>query len=269
MEDLYCILQIEPLNSSIALELGRRLRARGRTEDALRVLRSVVKFDFSFDTLCALGFVEYDGEKFEDAFTHLQQALLVAPETSPHFFELFKTLGNIAARRGDIDSAEDNYYKAHRLQPESDSLAVNLGTLLVQRAKWDEAAAQYRGALGLNPANDKAWIGLALCHRTKGDWELAWGNLEAALEYNPINEVALALALEWGSQEGREFRVLEFLRAFLVQGGWNEKFSVAFAWLSWRRGDREVARLELERVLAVNPGSAQALNLIHEMRLSE
>jgi Flp pilus assembly protein TadD len=266
LEDLFCILQITPNDSLIALELARRLSASGRFDESVRVLRSVIRIDYRFETLNDLGQAEYHAEEFDRAFEHLHQAILVAPENSPLLFDVFKTLGNIFVRRGDFDSAEDNYNKAHRLNAESDVLYVNLGTLAVQKQDWDTAVEKFRQALNLNRSNDKAWVGLAIGHRMKGDGELAWGNIEAAIEYNPLNEVALTLALDWAIQEGREFRVLELIRNFLVEGGWNERFSMAFSWLSFRRGDRFVAGLELERLLAVNPGHVHGLQLAQEMR---
>jgi tetratricopeptide (TPR) repeat protein len=265
IEDLIGILQAEPHNSSVAMELARRLIRSGRHEEALCVLRAVVKMDNRFETLFALAELEYQMEREAEAFLHLQQALMVAPSSAPEFFEIFKYLGNIFVRRGDLDSAEDAYFKAHRLNPDSDILHVNLGTLAIQRNQWDTAAENFRVALSLNAANDKAWVGLAISHRMKGDQELAWANLEAAIQNNPLNEVALQLAVDWGLREGRETRVLEHLRAFLIDGGWNEKLSLAFAWLSLKRGDRRLAILELERLLAVNPGFDGALRLAREM----
>lgn len=266
LEDLYCILQIEPNDSLIAFELGRRLREMGRLDEALRVFRGILKIDWRFETLNALAQVEYQMDMIDEAFDHLQQAVVVAPAESDELFDVFKTLGNIFVRRGDFDSAEDSYFKAHRLNPDSDTLHVNLGTLSIQRANWDEALEKFRSALSLNPLNDKAWVGLAIGHRMKGDFELSWGNIEAALEYNPLNEVALGLALDWSTYDGREFRVLELIRNFLIEGGWSERLSMAFAWLSYRRGERDRARLELERLLAVNPENLQALQLLEEIR---
>jgi tetratricopeptide (TPR) repeat protein len=268
LEDLYLILQMDPNDSLIALKLAEQLRELGRFDEALKILRNVVKIDSRFETLNALAQVEYQLDRLDDSFEHLQQALMIAPEHSPLLFDVFKTLGNIFVRRADFDSAEDSYNKAHRLRPDSDVLYVNIGTLAIQRSGWDEAVDKFRHALQLNMSNDKAWVGLALGHRMKGDFELSWGNLEAALEYNPLNETALGLALDWSTYDGREFRVLELIRNFLVEGGWNERLSLAFAWLSFRRGERAAARLELERLLAVNPANEQALKLINEMRLS-
>lgn len=266
LADLYMILQIDPNDSLIAMELARRLRAMNRLDESVRILRSVIKIDYRFETLNALAQVEYQLDEMDKAFDHLNQAVLIAPDNAGDLFEVFKTLGNILVRKGDFESAEDNYFKAHRLNPGSDTLYVNLGTLEIQKAKWDEALEKFRAALEINLSNDKAWVGLALCHRMKGDWDLAWGNIEAALQYNPLNETALGLALEWSTQEGREFRALELIRNFLVEGGWNEKLSLAFVWLSHRRGESTPAKVELERLLAVNPANEQALNFAAQLR---
>ena len=266
LEDLYCILQIEPNDSFIAFELAKRLESSGRLDEAFQVLSNIIKIDWRFETLNALAQVEYQLDFLDDAFNHLQQAIIVAPEKPEKLFEVFKTMGNIYVRRGDYEMAEDAYNKAHRINPDSDVLYVNLGTLCIQQQAWDEAVDKFRHALGLNIANDKAWVGLAIGHRMKGDLELAWGNIEAALEYNPLNEVALGLALEWSTYDGKEFRALELIRIFLIEGGWNERLSLAFAWLSWRRGETQMARLELERLLAVSPTNTQALQLLHDFR---
>lgn len=265
LEDLYCLLQADPNDSVTAMELARRLENSGREEEARKVLTNVVKIDSRFETVLALGLLEEKLGHEDSAFHHLQQALLIAPDERPELFDIFKTLGNIFVRRGDFESAEDNYFKAYRMNPDSDVLLVNLGTLCVQRSDWDQALERFRAALNLNSRNDKAWVGLAIGHRMKGDLELSWANLETALEYNPLNEVALNLAVDWGMSSGKDSRVLELLRQFLVEGGWNEKFSLAFAWLSWRRGDHRIARLELERLLAVNPGHQQALDLVGQI----
>jgi Flp pilus assembly protein TadD len=269
LEDLYCVMQTNAHDHRTALKLSQKLTETGRLNEALRVLQSLIKIDSGFETLLALGLLEFRLEMESDSLHHLQQALLVAPDDEPKIFEILKTLGNIFVRRGDFDSAEENYNKAYRLKPESDVLLVNLGTLCIQKQDWEDAVARFRSALEINMVNDKAWVGLAIGHRMKGDFELAWGNLEAALEYNPLNEAALTLALDWAPTDGKESRVLEMLRAFLVEGGWSEKFSLAFAWLCWRRGERSLARLEAERLLAVNPNNENAMKLVFEMRASD
>ena len=261
LTDLYCILQIEPNDSLIALELARQLGELGRRGEAVEIFRRVVKIDYRFRTLFALGCAEYAVDEFKRADKALARALQIASATESDLFEVHKLLGNIAVRRGDFEAAEESYNRAHRLQPRSDVLAVNMGTLALQRREWDYALERFRFALLINRANDKAWVGLALGHRIKGDGELAWGNLEAALEYDPRNETALGLVLEWGPPEGRSHRALELIRKYLIAGGWNEQLSLAFAQLAAEFGEIFLARLELERVLAVNPLSEGAERL--------
>ncbi len=266
LEDLYCILQISPHDSVIAMELARQLVEMNRHDEALKILRSVIKIDSRFESVYALAQVEYALDQLDSSLQHFHEALLIAGGERPELFEIFRTIGNIFVRQGDLETAEENYFKAHRLKMDSDVVWVNLGTVMIHRQNWTEAVDRFRRALAVNPSNDKAWIGLAIGHRMLSDVELAWGNLEAAVQHNPLNDVALVLALEWGAQEGREFRVLEMIRTFLIKGGWNEKLSLAFCWLSWRRGDQDLARLELERLTAVNPQNLRALEMLSEMR---
>jgi tetratricopeptide (TPR) repeat protein len=266
LEDFYCILQIQPNDSFMACELSRRLERLGRWDEAAKILRSVLKIDYRFATVFAFAQLQYKREQWDEALQLFHAALAIAPDSCPEFFELFKTLGNICVRKGDLDAAEDNYNKAHRLNSSSDVLLVNFAALHMQRSQWDEALQKYRAALELNARNDKAWVGLALGHRLRGDLELAWGNLELAVEINPLNEVALGLVVEWGLQGQHEARVLELVRQFIVRGGWDEKLSLVFAWLCCKRGERNLAFLELERLLSMNPAYGPAQSLLAEMK---
>lgn len=266
LEDYYCLLQKDPFDSSAALKLSELLKQRGHDDEVVRVLENLIDIDSCFTTHFALAEAYFNVGRNTEALRELYHATLVLPEDNGLQFECFKLQGNVFVRLGDYDSAEDAYNRAYRIDPQSDVLEVNLGTLCLQRGQWDEALDRFRRAIALNSKNDKAWIGLALVHRTKGDVELSWGNIEAALEYNPMNETAIGLALDWSVAEGREFRALEFIRQFLVEGGWSERFSLAFSLLAWRRGEVLAATLELERLLAVNPRNEQAMALRTEMK---
>ncbi|MGE4131754.1 MAG: tetratricopeptide repeat protein [Bdellovibrionales bacterium] len=268
LEDLYHVLQIEPHNSVAAMALAKKLIHRGRLDEALKVARSLVRLDSSYPTLMLLGRLEYDLGLSEEAQQDLYEALLLSGEDGEGQFEIFKMLGNLHVKAGEFELAEDNYYKAHRLNPISDVLLVNMGTLAIQKSQWDESLQLFRDAVGLNPANDRAWVGLAVGHRMKGDFELSWGNLENALELNPLNEAALTLANDWGRQDGRDERVLELLRSYVLEGGPDEDLSLAFAEACWRRGMARAAQLEVERILAFNPCNEKASALAELWKVS-
>jgi len=254
LEDLYCILQLTPHDTWIARELARRLRARRRALEAVRILKQVVSLDFGVETLMELAEAEYEADLLEDSHEHILQALSVSLGTEPNLFDGYKLLGNIQVRQGDWEGAEESYNRALRLRPASDALQVNLGTLHIQRGNWQAAIDKFRAAIVFNRTNDKAWVGLAIGHRMCGDHELAWGNVEAALTYNPTNEAAITLAIQWGLNHlNHERRVLELLRGFLIHGGWSERISSTFISLCERYGERRLADLERVRLLAVNP----------------
>lgn len=265
-EDLYCILQVHPNDSLTAMELARQLSGSGQLEEAVRVLSAVVKIDYRFETLLALGRAEYEAQNDEMALEHLHQASVVAPEYVPELFELYKLMGNVFVRLGSYDLAQDSYNRAYRLNPNSDLLQVNLGALAIQRKDWEGAHQHFRQAVELNKLSDKGWVGLAIVHRMKGDLELSWGNIMTAIELNPLNEAAMNLIVDWGLAQSQDALVYKLLRAYLGEGGWSENLSMVFAALCLLRGDRAMAKLEVERVLAVNPAHEKALKMSLELR---
>ncbi len=265
-DDLYLILQITPHDSVIAMELARQLSTSGQLEEASKVLGAVVKMDYRFETLFALGQAEYELQQDEQALDHLHQASMVAPEDSSDLFELYKLMGNVFVRLRSFELAEDSYNRAHRIDPDSDVLQVNLGALAIQRQDWDSSLFHFRKAVESSRANDKAWVGLAIGHRMKGDLDLAWGNLLTAIELNPLNDSAMNLIVDWGLGLGKETEVHGLVRNYLCEGGWSESLSLVFAALCMRRGEVAIAKLEVERVLAVNPKHENALQMALQLR---
>lgn len=265
--DLYQILQADPFAAPMALRLAECLRRDGKIPEALQILERLVQIDNGFDSLFSLGLTQFQAEDLAAALRSLRHAALIAPEASPRLPELFKVLGSILVRSGDYDSAEEIFNKALRLEPESDVIQVNLGTLEIQRGDWSGALTRFRESVQLNARNDKAWVGLAICHRQFGDHELAWANLETALMHNPCNETALTLATDWAAREGREARLLEMLRDFLLADGWNVDLGLTFVWLSWVHGDRVAAELELDRILTMAPENEAAWQLREKLRM--
>ncbi|MEK7357959.1 MAG: tetratricopeptide repeat protein, partial [Bdellovibrionota bacterium] len=170
-------------------------------------------------------------------------------------FAIYKNVGNIHVRAGDYESAEEYYDKAYTIFPESDILLVNYGTLEIQRGSWDAAVERFRQAVAANAQNDRAWVGLAMVHRTMGDLELAKGNVERALDINPSNRTALKLAVEWSIQDYEYGPALRRLEAYVSDaGGEDAEMCFIFAKLLVQAGRLSQARIELERVLALDPG---------------
>jgi tetratricopeptide (TPR) repeat protein len=95
-----------------------------------------------------------------------------------------------------------------------------------------------------------------------GDFELATANLECALDINRANRTAIRLLVEWSWLDQDFSPVIRRLQAYVANEG-NEDAEICFhfAKILTQVGRFADARLEMERVLALDPAieSGEAL----------
>jgi tetratricopeptide (TPR) repeat protein len=195
----------------------------------------------------------YNLGRHEGALTIYQDLLLDLSEREEELFRVYKAIGNIQVRQGDLEAAEENYNRAYSLNPSSDVLLVNYGTLEIQRGRMQAALERYREAILLNDKNEKAWVGLAMIHREYGDAELGWGNLHKALDLDPANNTAVQLMAEWAVKDHRLTEVIERLEAFLAINDQDASKSLLLAKLFYIAGRGDLARIEVTRALSLQP----------------
>ncbi|MGD1714287.1 tetratricopeptide repeat protein [Dapis sp. BLCC M172] len=85
--------------------------------------------------------------KLEEAMAACKQAL----EMEPNFPLIYKILGNILQRIGEIDQAKEWYIKAINLEPNWAEVYANLGSLYAQQKKWQLAIECYDKAIKIKP----------------------------------------------------------------------------------------------------------------------
>lgn len=266
------VLQRAPDHVEALLETGLCLREIGRVEEALKTFRALIRIRRDAGTLALLAETLYLMERDKEALAIYRDVLRsVASEPQSEFkpeselesesdpdpmrlFETYKNVGNIHVRAGDFESAEEYYDKAYTLCPDSDTLMVNYGTLELQRERLGEAVLRFRRAVELNPGNDRGWVGLAMVHRLMGDHELACANIERALDINGNNRTALRLAVDWSAQDHRFDAAIPRLQDYVVTNGEDAEMAFLLAKMFTQRGRLREARLEMERVLALDPG---------------
>jgi tetratricopeptide (TPR) repeat protein len=244
----------------IALEMmGQCLLSTSRFDEALKCFRALVKIRCDNDSLCLVADTLYLLELDDQALIVYLDVLKRGGAPTSMLFSVYKNLGNISVRAGDYDAGEEYYDKAYTLAPESDVLLVNYGTLEIQRERFDEALARFRRAVEVNGENDRAWVGLAMVHRHKGDLELARANIERAMDIcsakpaNVANRTALRLIIEWGLQDGAIDSVISHLQNYLSGNGEDAEMAFSLAKVFTYVGRLAEARLEVERVLALDP----------------
>ena len=231
--------------------------AQSRFAEAEQLAGVLVRLRPDVYTQALLGETHYQLAKYELALTTYLQASRCLEIDPLQLYEINKNIGNIYVRQGDFESAKEFYDKAHRLQPDSDVLAVNLGTLDIQQNKLDSAVNHFRRAIALNSENDKAWVGLALVHRHFADHELSWANLNRALDINPLNKTAVQLILEWADEMPKWETVAFRLKEFLGLSGLDAEVSLALAKVLIHIGSWAEAKIELERATNLNPELSQ------------
>jgi tetratricopeptide (TPR) repeat protein len=169
-------------------------------------------------------------------------------------------------RLGDLDSAEENYNKAHTLRPHSDALHVNMGSLWYFRVDLRKAFEHFKMAVDINPYNDRAWCGVALVARDKKDKVWAKEMILKSLDINPVNLVALQQLVSWALEDKEYKNAIErvMLYTFEVQNDVSMMYTLAG--LLFQSGQVLEAELELERILTLDPlheSALQLLDLIH------
>lgn len=215
-------------DEEVFISLGQcHMELQNFTEAALvfKKLTEIKESDIGF-ILLATAYYQ-GGEDFRALEAYLR-ALAYADSEAPFLFDIYKNLGNIFLRIGDICAAEENFNKALRIHPESDVLYVNYGTLEIQKNNFEQALKCFRTSLELNSENERAWIGLSLIHQNYGDLDLSWANLERALQINLDNSVALHLILDRGVKEGRISELINLCDKKMCNGSADVEFCIRY-----------------------------------------
>lgn len=256
------VLMRQPENAAALQMMGSALKNENRYEEALKCFRAHAKIVKSPHALAQVAEVLYLCERDEAALASYRDVLKNVIADADLLFDAYKNIGNIHTRAGDFDAAEEYYDKAYTLRPTSDILLVNYGTLEIQRGAWNEAVTRFRSAVELNAQSDRAWVGLAMVHHSMGDFELAKANLRCALDINSANRTALKLAVDWAQADHDFAPAIGFLQTYLgSKGGEDAEISFLLARTFVQAGLFREARIEIERVLALDPAFESADSL--------
>lgn len=238
----------------------------GQLHQAMRVLFLIDRIEETFESAATLGNFQYDHDQYAEAKESFYRALNKVNDNHELLFEVYKNLGNIFFKEGDVEGTEEFYHKAYSMNPDSSPMLVNLGTLAFQKDEMDVALTRFRRALEINPKNDKAWVGLSIVHAKMSDQVLAQANLDAALDVNPMNRTAVQLAANWGLNQKRYEHVIEVLCRYLSGINYDEEMSLLLTHTFCLNGQLNYAKIELERMLLWNPKNPQLHQIEKELK---
>ncbi len=125
-------------------------------------------------------------------------------DQDPMYFDVYKNMGNIYLKCGDIEAAEEKYNQAYAINSMDESLAINYGVLYIQKGEYSAAKNRFSEVLERNLSSDLAWVGVGLVHRAHSDHELARACLLRGLDENPYNKLAISNYYNWCEEDGVE-----------------------------------------------------------------
>jgi hypothetical protein len=96
-----------------------------------------------------LGYALFQKGRVDDAISHYQEALRIAP----HYAEAHNNLAMALFQKGRVDEAIAQFQQALQINPTMGEAHNNLGYALLQKGRGDEAIAQFQQALQINPGD--------------------------------------------------------------------------------------------------------------------
>ena len=253
-----CHGALRPAGSESLSEIVRAGLAQGRLEEAARDARAAIERDVTDAEAWTVLGLALEAAQPDAALDAWHRAVALAPrQPEAHFrigdvyrrrgehdvaiaaYEaavaagsthpvLLNNLGLSLQAQGRFDAAADRYREAIAQQPDLLPAHANLGDVLSTRHRYAEAAASYARAAALNPNLAAVWNNLGFCQHRAGAPTAARTSFQRALSFAPDDPQALRGLASLDIAEQRY---------------------------------EEAAPL-IERALALQPESAEAMNLL-------
>ena len=122
-----------------------------------------------------------DESQWEKAIAACKEALAIAPQAA----SVYKLLGNVLLRQGELTDAMGFYAKALAFQPGSAEIYSNLGSLYARKQSWKKAIAYFQKAIDQDPNFAAAHYNLAKVWKQLNNAEQELASLQTALKLQP------------------------------------------------------------------------------------
>ena len=181
-------------------------------------------------------------------------------------FDVLMELADCHAALGDLDRAHCCYRQAARLEPGRPEPHVGLGVVGVQLDRLDDAEDAFDAAARREPTCAEAYGGLAMVRQRRGDHAGAFDMHLKCLELDTDNLVALLGLFQTSCQMGTFAKIIHYLEVYLGRHPGDTSVLFCLATLYAREGHFAGARDCLLDVLALEPGKAEAEQLLDAVR---
>jgi tetratricopeptide (TPR) repeat protein len=222
-EAIRCYAAARAIRPETAHSLAHALSERGESDEAIAVLRDLVRLrpEDPRHLGCLGRELKVRGRSREaDAALDAAHTKFDAVKRSKSDFWAHFDLGSVLLWKGRRDESIAEFREAIRLQPEHAMAHHNLASALQEAGRLDEALAEYREAVRLESDLATAHHGLATALNGVGRRDEAIAELRAAIRLRPEHAVVhfgLASALQ---EEGRlDEAIAEYREAIRLEPG--------------------------------------------------
>jgi Tfp pilus assembly protein PilF len=167
------------------------------------------------------------------------------------------------------DQAIATYKNILSRAPALTVLDLQIAAAYRNKKDYDNAVVAYNDLLKADPANDKARVGLALTYMDKGDLTTAENTLATAAGAQGASKEVLYSLGEIEAARGKGDQAVSWYeKASATDPNWGKPL-LKLGQSALQRGDRANAATLMQRVVAVDPSSAeaaQARTLIEQLR---
>jgi len=157
------------------------------------------------------------------------------------------------------DQAIASYKNILSRAPALTVLDLQIGAAYRNKKDYDNAVAAYNDLLKSDPSSDKARIGLALAYMEKGDLGAAETTLTAAAQTQGVSKEVLYNLGEVEAARGKTDEAASWYeKASASDPNWGKPL-LKLGLTAMKRGDRAGAAAMMQRVVAVDPTSPEAV----------
>jgi tetratricopeptide (TPR) repeat protein len=187
-EAMLSVSMVAPKSARMHQIMAHELARQGRTAEAISNYREALKIDpnvpgLHFELAEMLNSSQVAGEP-EEAEGEYKAALAVN-----QFDEKSECrLGDIAARKGDLEGASEHYARAVKLRPNDPEADSGLAKALMQMNQPEKAEPLLERAVQLDPTSAVAHFRLSALYRQTGRTENAKHELEEFQKYKEMKE---------------------------------------------------------------------------------
>jgi tetratricopeptide (TPR) repeat protein len=186
----------------------------------------------------------------------------------PDSVQARSNLGAALARTGRYDEAIAEYDRALRKSPDAPALLLNLGLAYYKMGRHAEAAARFERAVSLSPQfQEQVTLLLAVCYNNLGRYKEAvaiLASIEKDKAGDPGFDYLYGTALIGDGQDARGTAVINRI----LSRGDSAEARLLRGTLELSAHDRDSARVDLEKAIALNPRLAVAHARLGELLLT-